>query len=263
MAKGMNHRCKYIVGFISLLGHGLAFAAGIEPSPQTYVEDRAAVLQQNRRTQLISLLQELEQKTLARVIVLTVNTTAGQDIHQYAFERADQWKFGANQKSAGVLVVVAVQDRKYSIQTGYEWEGLLPDGYVGSIGRKYFVPFFRKGDYAQGILSGVAVIAQKIAQEKQVQLTGMPNLPKPPPSGGRFACPCSSLLPLLLIMLFIFGGRRTRGLLFWGMLGSMMFGRGGGYSRGGGFGRGGGGGFGGFGGGGGGGFGGGGASGSW
>ena len=233
----------------------LGSAAQVEPAPGTYVEDRARVLDANTRNQIIGLLQELEQKTQARVIVLTVPTTGGRDIHEYAFERGDKWKFGPNGESASALIVVAVKDRKYWIEVGYNLEGVLPDGLVGQIGRDYFAPNFRAKRYAQGILQGTAAVAQTVAKDKNVTLTGMPKLTRA--RGVRSICG-TGLLPLFLILMFLAGGRRRRGMLFWGLLaGSMMGGR---SSGGGGFG---GGGFGGFGGGGGGGFGGGGAGGSW
>lgn len=245
--------------FISILLWGqVSYAAEVGPAPRTYVEDRAEILDA-QKTQLIGLLQDLEQKAAARIVVLTVQTTEGMDIHQYAFERADQWKFGPNKKSAGVLVVVAVKDRKYWTEVGYDWEGTLPDGLVGELGRKYFVPYFKQKAYGEGILQYTASIAQIIAKEKQVQLTGMPTL-----RGARRgpAMPCAGgMFPLLMLMMMFGRGRRTRGLLFWGLLGGTMMGS---RHHGGGFGGGfGGGGFGGFGMGGGGGFGGGGAGGGW
>lgn len=232
-------------------------AAEIEPAPKTYVTDRAGVIDSAAEQRLTGLLQELEQKTTARIVVLTVNSTDGLDIHQFAFERADQWKFGRNRAGASALVVVAVKDRKYRIEVGYDWEGILPDGYVGQVGRDYFVPNFRAGNYGQGIFEVTAVLAQTIAKEKGVALTGMPKLTMP--ARRRPVLPCAGgLFPLLMLLMLFSGRRRSRGLLFWGLLaGSMM---GGGRSSGGGFG---GGGFGSFGGGGGGGFGGGGASGGW
>jgi len=238
---------------------GFTFAAQVEPAPKTYVEDRAGVLESQQEHQIIGLLEELEQKTAARIVVLTVDTTGGEDIHQYAFERADTWKFGLNQKSASVLLVVAVKDRKYRIEVGYQHEGILPDGFVGQVGRDYFVPNFRENRYYQGIRETTAVLAQKIAVEKGVSLTGMPEISVPGRGRGRMALPCGGMIMPLFILLILLSGRRSRGLLFWGLLTGSMMGGGGRYGGGGFGGRG----FGGFGGGGGGGFGGGGAGGSW
>ena len=254
----MTPRAAFLFCLLMAVAH-VAPALALESPPQTYVADRAGVIESAAKTQLIGLLQELEQKTNARVIVLTVNSTNGQNIHQYAFERADKWKFGANQKSASVLIVVAVRDRKYWTEVGYNHEHILPDSLVGTLGRQYLVPHFKAGRYNRGILEYTAAIASTIAQANGKTLTGMPKLQPlaQPPGILRVIL---GFLPILFLFIMAGASRgRGRNMLFWGLLaGSMMGGRGGGRS--GGFG---GGGFGGFGGGGGGGFGGGGAGGSW
>ncbi len=226
--------------------------AAIESAPKTYVTDRAGVMNGGVKTKLIGLLQELEQKTGARIVVVTVNSTDGVAIDTYAFERADTWKFGAKQKSASVLVVVAVKDRKWKIEVGYDHEGVLPDGLVGTIGRNRMVPNFKAGDYGNGIYMACAEMAKTIADERGVALTGMPKLPAVRRGRGRGTSLSFIIIFLIMMVLRIFAMRsRRRGGIFW------MGGYGGGYSGGGG------GGFGSFGGGGGGGFGGGGAGGSW
>ena len=238
-----------------VLSAGIA-TAEIEPAPLTYVADRAGVIDPGMETRLIGLLQELERKTGARIIVLTVDTTDGQDIHQYALERADKWTFGPNRASASALLVVAVGDRNYRFEIGYDVEAVLTDGYVGQVGRDYLVPHFKAGRYGQGIFEATAVLAEKVAAEGGITLTGMPAIRRPVQLPGivRFIL---GILPIVFIVaLTLLSRGRHRSGLFWGvLLGSMMGG-----GRSGGFG---GGGFGGFGGGGGGGFGGGGAGGSW
>jgi uncharacterized protein len=265
----MKKRTAFIIVGLVLSASVLASAA-IEPAPKTYVDDRAGVIDSNMETRLIGLLQELEQKTGARVIVLTVNSTDGESIFNYSFERADQWKFGANQKSASVLVVAAIKDRKYQTQVGYDWEGVLTDGVTGTVARTYFVPNFKAGNYGKGLFEGTAAMAKIAADSKNAKLTGMPKLSVPVSrmKGRGTASPCcGAIFPLILIWLFLNMARRGRGGMFWGLLGGMLLGRSMGGSRGGfgsfGGGGGGGGGFGSFGGGGGGGFGGGGSGGSW
>ena len=212
-----------IIAMMVLVSSGGILVADVGPAPKTYVADRANVIDSDTEKQLIGLLQELEQKTQARLVVLTVNTTGGMDIHQYAFERADAWKFGTNRKSASVLIVVAVQDRKYWTEVGYEHEGILTDGYVGEVGRQYFVPHFKAGRFGQGTFEGAAIMAQKIAQERGVTLSGMPNLRLMTSQPGILKV-LLGILPILFIFLIAGACRgRHRNMLFWGFLaGSMM-----------------------------------------
>jgi uncharacterized protein len=237
------------------------------PMPQHYVEDYANMINNSDEQSLNGILQELEQKTGAQYIVLTVETTGGMPIEQFAIELAEKWKLGQKGKDNGLLSVLAKNDRRYRFEVGYGLEDSITDQYCGRVGRNVLEPFLRQGDYSQGIYQANLQIVHKIAEKAGVTLTGMPKLNTMPAPQKRITrgLPCCSLLPLLFFFLIIFGGL-GRGMGWWFFLPFMLggFGGGGGYGRSGSFGGGSfGGGFGGFGGGMGGGFGGGGASGSW
>ncbi len=229
------------------------------PRGTGWVNDTARVLPASEVAALESRLAAFEQKNGHELALLTLPTTSGQPIENYALAVAREWKLGKPGKNDGALLVVAVQDRKLRIEVGRGLEGELTDLMCGRIIRDVMVPRFKAGDMPGGIRAGVeAMIAvaggagEKAlpAQKKQVD-------------GGQ-------ALILIVFVLFIVivaivrrmggggggYGRRYRGGLF--PFPMMMGGLGGGGGRSGGFG---GGGFGGFGGGGG--FSGGGASGGW
>ena len=235
------------------------------PMPQRYVEDYANVINDSDERSLNGVLQELEQKTGAQYIVLTVLSTGGLPIEQFSIELAEKWKLGQKGKDNGMLFVLAKNDRKWRFEDGYGLEGFITDQYCGRVGRDVLVPYLRKGDYSRGIYEANLQIVQKIATEAGVSLTGMPRITPVPVMDKRRGLPCCSALPILFFMLLIFSGM-GRGMGWWFFLPFIMggFGGHGGYGRSGSFGGGSfGGGFGGFGGGMGGGFGGGGASGGW
>jgi uncharacterized protein len=207
-------------------------------------------------------LRELQSKTTAQMAVLTLKSLEGQNLEEFSISVAhDKWKLGHKDKNNGVLLVVALNDRKYRIEVGYGLEGVLPDSLVGSIGRQYLVPNFRKGDYSSGIYTAAVVIANDIATDAGVKITGLPTVKETNPvkrkkSSGPFGKIISLLFFLVMVIMFI---KNPRFFLAFLLLSSMGGRRGHWGGSGGGFG---GGGFGGFGGGGGG-FGGGGASGGW
>ncbi len=235
------------------------------PMPRHYVEDFANVINASEERSLNGVLQELEQKTGAQYIILTVLSTGGLPIEQFSIELAEKWKLGQKDKDNGMLFVLAKSDRRYRFEIGYGLEGFVTDQYCDRIGRNSLVPYLKKGDYSRGIYEANLQIVQRIASEAGVSLTGMPKVTPVPVRNRRRGLPCCSALPILFFMLVIFGGRgRGMGMLFF--LPFMMggFGGHGGYGRSGSFGGGSfGGGFGGFGGGMGGGFGGGGSTVSW
>ncbi len=260
-----------------LLGTPAPAQTELPAQPRTYVEDLANVINADHERALNGVLQELEQKTGAQYIVLTVQTTGGVPIAQFSVELAhDKWRLGQKGKDNGMLFVLAAKDRKYWFTPGRGLEGFLSDSYLGRLGREVLVPYLKGNQYSQGIYEANLRIVQRIAAEARVTLSGMPTLPRQRAPVRRRGLPCGSLLFFLLLIMFIggMGGGRRRGLggwLFWPLMFG-GFGRYGGYGRSGSYGGGsfggsfggfGGGGFGGFGGGGGGGFSGGGAGGGW
>ena len=258
--------------FACLLVFGLQHSASSEdvhiPAPQGLVSDFAGVIDQPTRQQLTTLLQELKDKTGAEIAVVTVETTQPLTAFDYAMKVAEAWKPGTKGKDNGVVFLVATKDHKMYIVTGYGVEGVLPDGKVGEIQDEYIVPHFKRGDYAGGILAGTQVMADLIAKEYGVLLTGA-RLPQPHNRPGGEAPPGMMLVIFAVIVLGLLvasftGTRRSRYTRFGGpRYGGGGFGGGGfggGGFGGGGFGGDGGGGSGGFGGGG---FGGGGAGRDW
>ncbi|MCL5966998.1 MAG: TPM domain-containing protein [Deltaproteobacteria bacterium] len=219
------------------------------PVPSGFVNDTAGIMGDwVEKTE--ALCRTIEQKTTAEVAVLTVRSTAPVPVEDYARMVFDKWKIGKKGKDNGVLIVVAVKDRKMWIATGYGVEGILPDGKVGEIRDRDMVPFFRQGDYGEGIYRGVSAVGSVLTGG---EMRPIDRQARPQKRGSL-----SGIL-LLVILLALVGpwiflgpllGSRRRG-------GGGFFGGYGGGFGGGGFG---GGGFGGFGGGG---FGGGGAGGGW
>ncbi|MEC4676185.1 MAG: TPM domain-containing protein [Nitrospirota bacterium] len=234
----------------------------IPQTPQNYVVDLANIIDDNIEHRLNGYLQELEQKTTAQFIVLTIISLEGESIDDLSITIAnDKWSLGQKGKDNGALLLVALRDKKYRFEIGYGLEGILPDSLVGSIGREYLQPYFRKGEYSTGIFAASLAVANEIASEAGVNITGMPKLGRSvssarPVKVGIAGKIFTVLFILGAIILFIKNPRLFLLLLLFSSMGGGRRGWGGG----GGFG---GGGFGSFGGGGGGGFGGGGASGGW
>ncbi|MGW8272531.1 MAG: TPM domain-containing protein, partial [Thermodesulfovibrionales bacterium] len=232
-------------------------AWGISPpvpaQPGSYIVDLARVIEGPVKSRLDALLDELERKTTAQVVVLTVDSLEGEPIEQASLDIAHtRWGLGKKGKDNGVLLLVAVNDRKYRFEIGYGLEGVLPDSLVGSIGRQYLVQNFRAGDYSRGVALAVFALAGELARSEGVELGGLSGSPEAAPvprqddvigdlrALGLFAY--LLLLPILFVLALLFV--KNPGLLMLFLLG----GSGGGWGSfggSGGFGGGGGGGFGG------------------
>lgn len=172
---------RWLIYFILLLQCFFAAyataAPQIPPKPTAaagiYVQDYAQVLSAEDKRRLLSIGQELDDKTTAQLAVVTVKTLGGQPIEDYALSILREWGIGSKEKNNGALIVVAVQDRRSRIEVGYGLEGLLTDGLTGRIQDQAMIPYFRKGNYAAGIVNGYAVTASLIAKDAGVQLTSI------------------------------------------------------------------------------------------
>ncbi len=172
---------RWLIYFILLLQCFFAACATaapqIPPKPTAaagiYVQDYAQVLSAEDKRRLLSIGQELDNKTTVQLAVVTVKTLDGQPIEDYALSILREWGIGSKEKNNGALIVVAVQDRRSRIEVGYGLEGLLSDGLTGRIQDQAMIPYFRKGNYAVGIVNGYAVTASLIAKDAGVQLTSI------------------------------------------------------------------------------------------
>lgn len=225
--------------------------------PTNYVNDFAGVLDQQTQARLNGMCLEVEQKTKAQIAIVTIKSLEDQPVEDFAVSLFKQWGIGAKGTDRGVLVLLATQDHKYRVEVGYGLESILPDGKVGGFGRE-MVPILRQNNYDAALTLMTTRIAQTIAQDANVKITGMPDLPQRTERSAdnvQLTMGQKVLFGIIgLVILFILITHPS--LLFWILLNSL--GGGGGGRDSGGFG--GGGGFGGFGGGS---SGGGGASGSW
>lgn len=135
-----------------------------------YVQDYAGVLTPQTKQRLNALGQTLDKKTTAQLAVVTIKTLNGAPIEDYALGLLRSWGIGSKEKNNGALILIAVNDRKARIEVGYGLEGVLPDGLTGRIQDQYMLPFFKQGQYDQGIANGYTVAAQLIAKDAGVDL---------------------------------------------------------------------------------------------
>ncbi|MBW1820886.1 MAG: TPM domain-containing protein, partial [Deltaproteobacteria bacterium] len=161
----LKHNLIYILSILllSLLAVQFSHAVNIPANPGNHVVDLAGIIDNSTEAKLNQYLRELEQKTTAQVAILTIKSLEGESLEDLSITVAhDKWKLGQKGKDNGVLLLVSLSDKKYRIEVGYGLEGVIPDSMAGSIGRSYLVPFFRKGDYSNGIYTAALALANEI-----------------------------------------------------------------------------------------------------
>ncbi len=232
-----------LIALCMILGLGL-FAARY-PDPVAFVNDFATVLSPETREQINNWAIELKEKTDVEFSIATLPDIGGIDENTAAVELFKQWKVG-NNRDEGVLILLALKERRIKIEVGYGSEAYITDAFSGDVFRtmrEHLSP--GSEEWNSAFTQASLMILNRIAKEKGVQLTGVPAYSARAEGGD------SPIPMLIVVIVFIFLVIVTKGrileVLLWVLI---LSGRGGGGRGGGSWGGGsrGGGGFGGFGG---------------
>ena len=145
-------RLLSLTAAILLVFTSTSYAQMPSPTTEFYHADYAGLLNDDVKTFIRSVnlnYEALEEKP--QVVVATVPDMGGLDIETYAVELFEKWKIGDAKLDNGVLIVLALEERKIRIEVGYGLEGAITDGTVGQILDRA-TPFLSEGDYNKGIL---------------------------------------------------------------------------------------------------------------
>jgi len=263
IARRSGSACR-LAGVVAVLAATLLGWAGTAsakdwPKPVGFLSDFAGVVDPASADSINALAAELQAKTGSELAVAVFKDLGGDEIEPAAVDLYAHWGIGRKGKDDGVLILLAVTERRVKIEVGYGLEGILPDGRCGRIIREVMGPDLHANRFGPGLLKGSEAIAGVIAQDRGVTLAHAGPAPAPGADNeDTEAAPWAKLLGVfVVVVVFSIASslRRRRGTWGsgrrgwfdpWGGFGGGLGGLGG---FGGGGGGGGGGGFGGFGGG--------------
>jgi uncharacterized protein len=186
------------------------------PALTAPVNDFADVIDDAVERELDRRIRALQGATGDTVVVATVRTFRPYgDIASYAVKMFENGGRGLGERGRdnGLLIVVAIDDRRVRVETGYDLEPLITDAFAGETIRTVMQPRFASGDYGGGLLAGATRVINRIAERRGVELS---DVPRSAPSSGQEGSDFPIGLVLFLIMLAlsflggIGGGRRRR-----------------------------------------------------
>ena len=140
-----------------------AFAQKLPANNGSPVVDQADLLRPEQEVDLKSKSEALFAQTGHAFVVATVKSLDGLTIEDYGNRLIRAWKVGDEKRDDGVILLVAPNERKVRIETGYGAEGFLPDILAGRIIRDTITPRFKAGDMAGGIMAGSDAIIQQMS----------------------------------------------------------------------------------------------------
>jgi len=174
------------------------------------VNDFAGVIDAAHASEMDREIRVLRQATGDVVVVATIQTFSPYgDIREYAVKLFENHGRGVGEKDKhnGLLVLVAVKDRKVWIEVGYGLEEFITDGFAGETSRQFMIPSFRAGDYGAGLQAGVERIIGRIAEARHVKLNGIAT-PSPARSRNSTGLPAWAVILIVIVFLVVVSARR-------------------------------------------------------
>jgi len=151
-----------LIVFLGILFCPLVALALDVPALTGRIVDLARVLPAQDADQLAAQLKAHEEKTGNQVAVLILPSLEGEPLEEYSHRVATTWKLGQKGTDNGVLLLIALKERKLRIEVGYGLEGTLTDLRSAHIIRNEIVPHFKAGDIPAGVRAGTQAILETI-----------------------------------------------------------------------------------------------------
>ncbi len=161
--------CKKLLITFAFIFSLQTFSQGFQipetPKFQTSVYDYINLLSSNQKTNLERKLIRYSDTTSTQIVIAIISSTEGEDINYLAANWGEKWGIGDAEKDNGVLVLLAKDDKKISIQNGRGVEHLLTDFQSKRIIERVIIPEFRKGDFYNGLNKGSDYIFKTLQGE--------------------------------------------------------------------------------------------------
>lgn len=181
--------------FALLLGAGAGAQSGYPHHRELEVNDFAGVLSAGEAERLRGLLRDLRQRTGIEATVVTIGSigdyrTGDRSVESFATGLFNAWGVGDAGRDDGVMVLVAVEDRKVRIEVGSGY-GSSEDRAMQAVIDSAMLPHFRRGDYGRGIVQGTETVVAHFGRTPSAPGASPPaeapsaSAVAPPPSSAR------------------------------------------------------------------------------
>lgn len=175
------------------------------PKPVGFVNDFADIISESDQVHLEQVLKEYKEKTSIEIAVVTVVSLEGNTEEDYTQKLVEspEWKVGDAGKDNGVVILVAPNERRMRIHTGYGIEPDLTDSECGRIIRSVMVPLFKQGKMSEAIVSGVNAVISQLGDKAMPERLADRKNQKQESSGGKGAVLLIVLAIVAVIVVFV------------------------------------------------------------
>ncbi|NNC50825.1 MAG: TPM domain-containing protein [Flaviramulus sp.] len=138
-----------------------------KPKFQTSVYDYVNLLSASQKNNLEQKLIKYSDTTSTQIVVAIINSTEGENINFLGAKWGQEWGIGQAKEDNGILILLAKDDRRIAINTGYGVEHLLTDAMSKRIIERDIIPYFKQNDYPGGLNRGADAIFEVLNGEYQ------------------------------------------------------------------------------------------------
>jgi uncharacterized protein len=215
---------RFLLILLALIMCATGAQAQTFPALTGRVVDEANLLDPAQEAALTAKLEGLETRTKRQFVVATLNSLQGYDIADYGYQLGRKWAIGQDgkgeaEKDNGAILIIAPNERKLRIEVGYGLEPVLTDGFSSSVIRNDITPFFKAGDFAGGINTGVDKIITQIElppEEAAKVAADAAKSQKKSSDGGEFGSVIFWLFVFFFFILPIIRSMRRQGRKYQG-----------------------------------------------
>jgi uncharacterized protein len=161
----INSVIRALILLLMLVSVAIAQDIPPPPNPPRLVNDFAGALSNSEREALERKLNAYHDTTSTQIAVVIVKNLGGYEVMDYAFRIGETWGVGQKGKENGVVILVAIDDRKAAIATGYGLEGAIPDIATRHIRENQMNPNFREGNFYKGLDEATTTIMKLASGE--------------------------------------------------------------------------------------------------
>lgn len=137
--------------------------------PNTTVVDNANLFQADEKQKLDTFIRSIFESGGPQIAIVTIDDLEGTPIENYTIQLAEKWKLGDAKKDNGLILAIALKNRKMRIEVGGGIEGEITDYDSNLIINKVLKPAFKQGAYYEGVLAFLNVVTDKFQIELKEQ----------------------------------------------------------------------------------------------
>ncbi|MCB1173450.1 MAG: TPM domain-containing protein [Leptospiraceae bacterium] len=171
------------------------------------IVDQAGYLNANDLQRIEASLLQYQQSSGNQIAVLVIDSLEGESLEQFSLRTAESWALGQKGLDNGVLLLLAIQDRKLRIEVGYGLEEKLPDARCKQIIDQAMVPRLKQGNYPAAIQAGVDAIINSIGGTDEIRpdSTAETSAARKNPIGRAIGEWAGILIGGVIMLLLLFG----------------------------------------------------------